>query len=285
MNYLFCIIDDDIAIRRMLREIIREGQLGEVVGEAERGDTALKFLTSTQVDIILVDLLLPDTDGITLVRSIKAMMDSACVMISEVQAKEMVGEAYAAGIEFFIHKPLNSREVQAVLGKVCETLRLRRAVSSIYRSVSEVASVNVPAPASRTDRARQKMRAVLHDMGIGGDTGARDLEETALFIVNSQVGDMFSVKDLLGFHAGDGQASQKAAEQRMRRAVSAALRHLAALGLEDYSNPRFENYAATFFDFSEVRRVMRSLERGENYGGKISLKCFLSALAHHSLTS
>lgn len=285
MNYLFYIIDDDIAIRRMLREIIREGQLGEVVGEAERGDTALKFLTSTQVDIILVDLLLPDTDGITLVRSIKARVDSACVMISEVQAKDMVGEAYTAGIEFFIHKPLNSREVQSVLGKVCETLRLRRAVSSIYRSVSEIASVNMPAPASRTDRARQKMRAVLHDMGIGGDTGARDLEETALFIVNSQAGDLFSVKDLLGFLAGDGQASQKAAEQRMRRAVSAALRHLAALGLEDYSNPRFENYAATFFDFSEVRRVMRSLERGETYGGKISLKCFLSALAHYSLTS
>jgi len=284
MSYLFYIIDDDIAIRRMLKEIIREGQLGEVVGEAEQGEAALRFLTSTQVDIILVDLLLPDMDGITLVRSIKARADSACVMISEVQAKDMVGEAYAAGIEFFIHKPLNSREVQAVLGKVCETMLLRRAVSSIYRSVSEIASVNIPAPTPRTDRVRQKMRVVLHDMGIGGEAGARDLEETALFMVNSQAGDIFSVKDLLSFLAGDSQTSQKAAEQRMRRAVSAALRHLAALGLEDYSNPRFESYAATFFDFSEVRREMRSLEGGETYGGKISLKCFLSALAHYAIT-
>ena len=283
MKYLFYIIDDDIAIRHMLRAFVYEGQLGEVVGEAERGDTALQFLATTPVDIILVDLLLPDMDGITIVRSVKAKGDSACVMISEVHAKDMVGEAYEAGIEFFIHKPLNSREVQAVLGKVSETLRLKRAVGNIYRSVSEIANVDRSLPMSRTDRARAKMRGVLHDMGIGGDSGARDLEEAALVIANCQVGEIFSMKDLLSGLAGESQASQKAAEQRMRRAISAALRHLAALGLEDYSNPRFESYAATFFDFNEVRREMRSLEGEETYGGKVSLKGFLSALAHHSL--
>ncbi|MDP3487272.1 MAG: DNA-binding domain-containing protein, partial [Bacillota bacterium] len=74
------------------------------------------------------------------------------------------------------------------------------------------------------------------------------------------------------------------AEQRMRRAVQTALRHLAALGLEDYASPRFESYAATFFDFTEVRREMRFVEGGGEYGGKISLKRFLSALVHSSFS-
>jgi len=82
--------------------------------------------------------------------------------------------------------------------------------------------------------------------------------------------------------AGDSLTAQKAAEQRMRRAVQSALRHLVALGLEDYAHPRFEKYAATFFDFAEVRCEMRRVENNGPYGGKISLKRFVNALAHEA---
>ena len=127
-----------------------------------------------------------------------------------------------------------------------------------------------------------KVRAMLHDLGIGSELGSRDLEEAALHVIRSSAKDMISVKDLLMHIAGESVSAQKATEQRMRRAVQTALRHLAALGLEDYTHPRFENFAATFFDFAEVRREMRHVESDAPYGGKISLKRFLVALAHEA---
>ncbi|WP_341465735.1 DNA-binding domain-containing protein [Clostridium pasteurianum] len=39
----------------------------------------------------------------------------------------------------------------------------------------------------------------------------------------------------------------KASEQRVRRAILQGLTHIASLGLTDYSNPKFEDYASKFF--------------------------------------
>ncbi|KAF0195225.1 MAG: two-component system response regulator YcbB [Bacillota bacterium] len=283
MTHRFFIVDDDIAVRRMLQDVIRESGLGVILGESGRGDEASDMLSNCPVDVVLVDLLLPDMDGIALVRSLKVKCKASFVMISQVQAKAMVSEAYDAGVEFFIQKPINSVEVKAVLGRVCESLRLRLAVDHIYRSVADLAASPAQVLTGRTEKTRHKVRVVLHDMGIGGESGSRYLEEAALFVADAPQGELFSVKELLVHLAGNSALSQKAAEQRMRRAVQTALRHLAALGLEDYASPRFENYAATFFDFTEVRREMRFLEGGGEYGGKISLKRFLSALVHNSL--
>jgi len=266
----------------MLQEIIQDSGLGVVAGTASSGQEARLALLSTAVDVVLVDLLLPDMDGIELVRLLSGAGSPAFVMISQVQAKVMVEAAYEAGIDFFIHKPINSREVRAVLAKVCETLSLKRTVSNIYRSMAELGgSPSQPSP-DAADKTRLRVRALLHDLGIGAESGARDLEDAALFVVRGVKQGTWSVKDLLPHIASDSLAAQKAAEQRMRRAVQSALRHLAALGLEDYAHPRFENYAATFFDFAEVRREMRYLDNSAPYGGKISLKRFLNALAHEA---
>ncbi|MBT9156919.1 MAG: Chemotaxis protein CheY [Firmicutes bacterium] len=283
MQYRFFVVDDDIAVRRMLQEVIQDSGLGVLAGSASCGHDARQALLSAAADIVLVDLLLPDMDGIELVRLLSASLTASFVMISQVQAKVMVEAAYDAGIDFFIHKPINSREVRAVLAKVCETLALKRTVSSIYRSMAELSVSTAPPTATSSDKTRLRTRAILRDLGIGGESGARDLEEAAVFIACGHTRDTVSVKDLLLHVAGDSLTAQKAAEQRMRRAVQSALRHLAALGLEDYAHPRFENYAATFFDFAEVRLEMRHVEHNAPYGGKMSLKRFINALAHEAV--
>ena len=54
----------------------------------------------------------------------------------------------------------------------------------------------------------------------------------------------------------------KAAEQRVRRAIYQSLNHLTSLGMVDFFNPKFENYASKFFDFSMVHQRMRDIEKG-----------------------
>lgn len=277
----FYIVDDDPAVRRMLSSILSD--LGNVVGESSTAKDALSVLANCQVDVVLVDLLMPDMDGIELVRRLKPVCSAAFVMISQVQAKEMVGEAYRAGVEFFINKPINSIEVRSVLERVCEVQRLKSAVSHIYKSVSEVTGSSVQRVDTPEYQVQQIVRTTLYEVGIGGEAGAKDLEEGACYLLDSDQSNSFSLKDLLMHVAGKELSAQKAAEQRMRRAAQNSLRHLAALGLEDYGNAKFESLAGTFFDFAEVRTEMRFLEGLSPHGGKISLKRFLSALAHQAV--
>jgi two-component system response regulator YcbB len=73
----------------------------------------------------------------------------------------------------------------------------------------------------------------------------------------------------------------KAGEQRIRRAIHQALEHIASLGLTDYTNPKFENYSSSFFDYTQVRMKMLELEgksQDENSHSRINIKKFIQAL-------
>ena len=59
-------------------------------------------------------------------------------MISQIENKDMVGEAYQKGIEFFIHKPINRVEVEHVLSKVNEQWKYERYVSEIKQSLAKL---------------------------------------------------------------------------------------------------------------------------------------------------
>lgn len=278
MNQRFLIVDDDVAVRRMLSGILSGP--GAVVVESASGEEALEVLQEYQPDIVLVDLLMPDMDGIELVRRLRPQSKASLVMISQVQAKEMVGEAYDAGIDFFIHKPINSIEVRAVLDRVAQARRLQSAMDHIARSVSDLSpSEDRGVRLSRSDRAH-RVRCILYETGAGSESGAKDLEDAVMYIIQANQGAAFSLKEVLMHVAGIDAAVQKASEQRMRRAIQSSLRYLAALGLEDYGNPRFERYAAALFEYNDVRAEMRYLEGSATAEGKISIKRFLTGVAH-----
>ena len=65
-------------------------------------------------------------------------------------------------------------------------------------------------------------------------------------------------------------------EQRIRRTVIAALTNMASIGLNDYSNHKFEHYAPLYFDFQDVRMKMRAMEEDQaGDKGKVNIKKFL----------
>lgn len=121
MNLNFYIIDDDKGIRGILKNIISRYALGYVIGEADNGMDAIKELKALNPDIILVDLLLPDMDGISIVEAVKeANVNATFIMISGVYSNEIVSKAYTKGIEFYINKPINVVEPISAINKVIE---------------------------------------------------------------------------------------------------------------------------------------------------------------------
>ncbi|MBP1963067.1 DNA-binding domain-containing protein [Paenibacillus aceris] len=279
----FFIIDDDPAIRSMLEQIIEDEDLGSVVGEASDGaHVDIPLLELKQVDIMLIDLLMPVRDGIETVRKLSGSFEGKIIMISQVESKEMIVKAYASGIEYYITKPINRLEVIAVIRKVSELLLIHQSFRNIQKSLRAVGfsdALTEKQPSSIEKNIITCGNYMLSDLGLIGEAGSKDLLEMLDYLYRyeadhsqeqgfPQLHEIYHQIALkkLGPSAStiDLKKEIKAAEQRVRRAVNQALTHLASLGLIDYSNPKFEQYSTKFFDLSDIRKKMKALENDES---------------------
>ena len=81
---------------------------------------------------------MPMRDGIETVRHIASTFTGKIIMISQVESKRLIGEAYTLGVEYYITKPLNKIEVVSVVRKVMERIRLERSIHDIQKSLNNV---------------------------------------------------------------------------------------------------------------------------------------------------
>lgn len=286
----YCIVDDDAVSRRMLQSIIEKSGLGEVVATAGSGREGMQAVLGQEPDVVLIDLLMPDQDGIETIHRLKEQgFRGKYVMISQIENKEMIGKAYQAGIEFYIQKPINRVEVEAVLGKVNEQWRLTQYLQGMKESLLrlDLLEPGSPPPSRKKTAARDVLQPILMDLGVIGDAGSRDITEIMIYLVQRHKSETLpSLKELYEVAAraskpegGDVEKEGKAVEQRIRRTVMAALNHLASIGLTDYGNPKFEHYAPLYFDFQDVRLKMKEMEEeGVSDKGKVNIKKFLQVL-------
>ena len=132
----YYIIDDDLASRKILSRIISDEYLGEVIGEAQGAVNIELDIISSQPDIVLIDLLMPEQDGIETVQKLRSRnFKGKFIMISQVENKEMVAKAYNEGVEYFIHKPINRIEVSSVIHKLIEQMKMERSLNKIKESL------------------------------------------------------------------------------------------------------------------------------------------------------
>lgn len=109
------ITDDALFMRVTLKNILTQNGF-EVVGEAENGKQSVKLYQELQPDLVTMDITMPEMDGISALKEIKALDPSAkVVMCSAMGQKGMVIEAIQAGAKDFIVKPFQpDRVVEAV---------------------------------------------------------------------------------------------------------------------------------------------------------------------------
>ena len=93
------IVEDDRTVINILEDIIETNGLGTVCGTSGGQPADMEEIVRLNPDVVLVDFLMPEKDGIQLVRELKeAGCGSRFIMISQVSAKELIGKAYSAGI-------------------------------------------------------------------------------------------------------------------------------------------------------------------------------------------
>ncbi|HSA23748.1 MAG TPA: response regulator, partial [Myxococcota bacterium] len=120
-RYKVMVVDDDPAIRAVSKELL-EGQ-GYAVLEAESGTQALELLTRHPVDIVLLDVMLPDYDGFQITERIRAQRNLADLPIIFVSARGQTADkvrGLRAGGDDYVVKPFDALELGARVESVLQ---------------------------------------------------------------------------------------------------------------------------------------------------------------------
>lgn len=106
------VVDDEAAIRNLLDDLL--GDEGYVVYTASNGRAALAMVQQEQPDLILMDVMMPELDGLETLRRLRAVEDSAVVPVILMSAAAYLTPDSADGMTF-ISKPFNLDHVLAVV--------------------------------------------------------------------------------------------------------------------------------------------------------------------------
>lgn len=112
------ICDDAAFMRMMIKDILSKNGY-EIAGEAENGVKAVEKYNETKPDLVLMDITMPEMDGIQALKTIKSGDPSAMViMCSAMGQQAMVIESIQAGAKDFIVKPFQAERVLEAVKKV-----------------------------------------------------------------------------------------------------------------------------------------------------------------------
>jgi len=121
-NESILVVDDDEGIRKVLTEILKEKGYG--VDQAETGVEALKKTEATYYNLALIDVRLPDTDGVRLLAKIKETKPKMRkIIITGYPTLRNAVEALNKGADGYIMKPL---DIEKVFAAIKEQLKKQR---------------------------------------------------------------------------------------------------------------------------------------------------------------
>lgn len=273
----YYIVDDKIGVVKTIENIIESQDIGDVIGFETDPAKAVNEIIIKKPDIVLVDLLMPEMDGIELVKRISNENSNiAFVMLSKVTDKEMVAQAYDAGIEFFIHKPVNLKEIIAVLSNVAEKKKINTMmndIKGIFTNGNRQGELSSNLDAN--DDSSNTISIFLGMLGMNGEKGTADILALCQYLIKRD--ESYNKKALEDVALSRGDTS-KNMEQRMRRAIKKGLSNVASIGLSDYGNDIFQLYANYVFDFKSIKDEMECIEGKNENGGRVAIPKFIEGL-------
>ena len=105
------VVDDEAPIRRYLRAAL--GAQGFLVYEASSGQEAINAVLTSRPDLIILDLGLPDIDGIEVTRRLKEWSQTPIIILSVREAENDKIAALDAGADDYLTKPFGTGELMA----------------------------------------------------------------------------------------------------------------------------------------------------------------------------
>jgi len=112
------VIDDSIVIRKMVELALESEDF--ILEAATSGKEGLKKLDEIKPDLVILDLMLPDINGIDLLKTIKASLGIPVIMLSGKDSPQMIEKAKAEGADAFLPKPFRDEDLVKTIHELLE---------------------------------------------------------------------------------------------------------------------------------------------------------------------
>jgi two-component system chemotaxis response regulator CheY len=113
------IVDDATYVRNRLKKIIDKMKDTEVIGEASNGEDAVSLYKDLKPDLVTMDLVMPNYDGLKAIDTIMKYDKSAKIVVVSAMGQELsVAEAMEKGAREYIKKPFKDDEVSKIVENI-----------------------------------------------------------------------------------------------------------------------------------------------------------------------
>lgn len=131
MNKNILIVEDELRIRILLRDYFRKA--GYNILEASDGEEALKSFSENNVDIVILDIMMPKIDGFDVCKTIRSVSNIPIVLLTAREEEEDKLHGYELGADDYVTKPFSPKvlvaKVNALL-KRTETVNINKNLSN-----------------------------------------------------------------------------------------------------------------------------------------------------------
>ncbi|MEV5856282.1 response regulator transcription factor [Streptomyces anulatus] len=163
------LLDDHEVVRRGIRDLLEAEQDLVVVGEASTADQALARGPALRPDVAVLDVRLPDGNGITVCRELRSRMpDLACLILTSFDDEDALLDAIMAGAAGYVLKQINGSDLVSAVRTVASGRSMLdpSTTARLMRSLRE-AEADSPPEDERLAVLSERERSVLDLIGEG----------------------------------------------------------------------------------------------------------------------
>ena len=142
--YNLLIVDDEPIIRRGIKSLAILSEIGiNKIFEAGNAEICLEITDKEQIDIIMLDINMPNTDGLTLAKMLKEKNKNfAIIMVTGYDYFEYMQTAIRLGVDDYLLKPVNKTDIELVLKRMIDKIEKIRLENRLWEL--NVTSESIP---------------------------------------------------------------------------------------------------------------------------------------------
>ncbi|EGR1756351.1 response regulator transcription factor [Vibrio parahaemolyticus] len=143
------IVDDDVPLCELLEVVLQDE--GYTVSSVHCGESALQYMEKTPVDLVLLDVMLPDLNGMQVARRICQRFATPILMLTALNDENSMLDGYQAGADQYIGKPFNVAELLMRIKAILRRVGLERQRQTICNTAQSISDQLTSLPLTSTE--------------------------------------------------------------------------------------------------------------------------------------
>ncbi len=157
------IADDNEKMLNLLGELVEEEESFQLVGKSKNGEEAYQMIKTKEPDVVLLDLIMPKMDGLSLMGKInedkQIKKSPAIIVVTAVGQERITEEAFSKGAQYYIMKPF---ENDVIIEKIKYAVDQKKQKLPEYRNQSAIEKIE-----NRNVRNLERdVTEIIHEIGV-----------------------------------------------------------------------------------------------------------------------